>query len=283
MTVPSSLIAINQLIGGYEEGLHIGLFGPSMSGKSTLLCQEAFFFAKQGGFGTIFVDTEGGLIKLIKMWQPIFEKRFDINVSVVELNMKSFSQEKIEYIFNPKEFEGIPLIVSNFRAVVKLLAFFGIDSEIKISKEGKHGFRYLGDHESFCEQLLKEYNIKNIVIDSLTNPINVFSGGLINYPARADVEKQLFRKFQEIIDIYFPVFIMAHHMSQDPHNPWSLPDISGGKIIRHNTKISLYLEQTQSTKDQSIRWLWLDRWFNQPRFGEKRKIKITKEGFVDAE
>jgi len=278
--ITSSLNAINSLIGGYESGLLTAFFGPPMSGKSTLLCQEAFYFSQF--FGSLFIDTEGGLINLLNAWKNVFEKRFNTQADIVEI-ISAAENEKIRYKFNPENFNNTPIFIINLRAVKKLLEFFGVLCDIEVSKTGKYSFRYKGVCSSLCKELLENFNVKMIVIDSLTNPINVFSGGLVNYPARADAEKLLFKEFQNICDEYSPYFIITHHMTRDPQNPYSVPDIPGGKVIRHNTKISLYLEIPKSRRYRDYRRLWLDRYFDKPRLSEKRIIVITNRGFFDAD
>jgi hypothetical protein len=299
--VLSSLNAINSLAGGYARGIPIGIESEPQGGKSTFLSQEAFFFAKQ--FGTIHIDTEGAVFKMYQLWKEVFERRFNVKVSLIELSVDVKSKT-----FKPKlepekwDEDSIPIIIANLRSVHRLLQFFGIESKVEPSPKGKYGFRFLGEcgwdtskvddkkkavikKESFIRYLLNEYDIQCVILDSVTTPMNIFVGGLVNYPARGDAEKVLFRYCQMLSDDYMPLLLMTHHISKDPQNQWAEPNVVGGKNIRHNTKISFYMEKSRSTnkKYKNRRWLYLDRWFNKPRFSEKRKVELTDNGFIDLE
>lgn len=283
MDIISSLNAINDLTGGYARGIPTGLSAEPQGGKSTLLGQESFFFAKH--FGTIHVDTEGAIMQMYREWKPIFEKRFNVQANLMELTADPKSKT-----FKPKltksNDEGMPIIVANLRSIKRMLQFFGLESDVEASDKGKYGFRFKGfTKEAYIRTLLDEHNIECVIIDSLTNPLNIFAGGLVNYPARADAAKVFFTECQRLSDDYMPLFLMTHHTSKDPQNQYAEPSTVGGKIIRHNTKISFYMEKSRSTANRykNRRWLYLDRWFSKPRFSEKRKIELTDIGFVDVE
>lgn len=283
MSVPSSLSAINELTKGYQRGIPTGLFGTPMSGKSTLLCQETFSFVKTNSFGTIYVGTEGAETMMFETWQAKFQERFSSKATLVKLDI-DYKKPAFDFKLTPSDWDGIPIIVANLRAVKRLLQFFGLEADVGASEKGKFNFRiksYI--KEPVIRKLLDEYNIECIVIDSLTSPLNIFVGGLVNYPARADAAKGLFNVFQSLADDYNPLFLVTHHTSKDPKNQYAAPDIVGGKIIRHYTKISYYIEKSRSTANQykNRRTVYLDRWFDKPRLEEKRKIELKDIGFVD--
>jgi len=285
MVVPSSLNGINDLLeGGYEEGLPIAFFGLPESGKSVLLMQEAVYNAAMRESGTIIVDTEGGDLQMLRKWCPVFEKRFNAKVNIVKTTLKTLEPGKsFKLLFDQQNWNSIPIFVVNLRKMQKFMAFFGYGVELKLSDKGKFGLRSLGATRNFCADLLDEYNVASLLIDSLSEPLSIFSGGLVNYPARADALKMFFVAIQDIGDEYEPVILMSHHATFDPQNPYSEPTMYGGKWVKHNTKISLYLQESRSKKrDQlGIRRVYLTRYFDKRRFAEMRKIKLLNEGFVD--
>lgn len=302
----SSLKVINEMTKGhgYEDGLIEAFFGASEAGKSILLIQEMIFSAAESNKGGVIVDTEGGDSQMLREWGPVFEKRFNTKISPVNVKLEwtkkpkrkkaDKSEEKKEKEFVPKvkmvidplEWDDTPIFVVRARGLRNLCAFFGAHIDLRISARGKMGVRYLGPIENMCNTLLEEYNTDFVVVDSLSNPLAVFSGGLVNYPARAEALKLIFRSAQEdICDVLEPTFIMSHHATFDPQNKYSEPSAFGGKWVKHNTKVSYYLKETGSKKKEhsGIRFLYLTRWFDKKRFAVRKRIRLTDNGFIDVE
>lgn len=301
----SSLKAINVMTKGYgyEDGLVEAFFGASESGKSILLIQEMVFDAAESNTGAILVDTEGGDWQMLREWGPVFEKRFNTKITPIDVRLKWTEKPKkkivdgeekrekefvpkVKLTLDPKEWDNTPIFVVRARGLRNLCAFFGAHVNLRISKRGKMGVRFLGSIENMCNTLLEEYDTDFVVVDSLSNPLAVFSGGLVNYPARSEALKLIFKSVQEeVCDVNEPVFVMSHHATFDPQNKYSEPSAFGGKWVKHNTKVSYYLKETGSKKKEhaGIRFLYLTRWFDKKRFAERSRIRLTDDGFFDVD
>jgi len=280
MTFPSSLKAINELLdGGYEESIPLAIFGLPETGKTIFMNQEACFISKSLNSGALLIDTEGGNYVTLLKWLDVYQRRFDAAFDVVKCKV---GENKVELTKTP---EHLPLFVINLRDIKNFMKFFGYNIDVEISNKGKFGVRLLGSMENLCQKMIEEYDISTLVIDSLSNPLAVFSGGIVNYPARADALKMLFASIQNVAEENNILIFISHHATFDPQNPYSEPTMFGGKWVKHNTKISLYFEESKSKRkeQQGVRRVYLTRYFDKPRFVEMRKIKLTNSGFEDVE
>ena len=280
MTLPSDLKAINELLdGGFEEHIPTSIFGLPETGKTIFLNQEACFISKTLKSGALLIDTEGGNYITLLKWIKIFQQKFGAEYDIVKCKVEG---DKITY---SKEPEKLPLFVINLRDIKTFMQFFGLGIEINISDKGKFSIRYVNSTKNFCQEMLSQYDISVLVIDSLSSPLAVFSGGEVNYPARADALKLWFSTIQAIAEDNDIFIFISHHATFNPENPYSEPSMYGGKWVKHNTKISLYFERSESTKKelQNIRRIYLTRYFDKPRFALMKKVKLTDNGFEDVE
>jgi len=277
MLVSSSLEGINSLLeGGYEEQIPVAIFGLPASGKSIFLIQESVFICKSLSSSALIIDTEGGNYVLISKWLPKLNKRFNADIKLARVK---FGKE-VEVI---DDYSDTTIFSLNLRKARTFARFFGYNLDVTISDRGKFGLRFLSEAKNYCQEFIEEHNVEVLVIDSLSNPLSVFSGGLVNYPARADFLKLFFSAIQGIAEDTSTIILMSHHATFDPQNPYSEPTMYGGKWVKHNTKVSLYFEETKSKKKEQkgIRRVYLTRFFDKPRFAKKCKIRLTDEGFVD--
>jgi len=280
MTLPSDLKAINELLdGGYEEHIPTAIFGLPETGKSIFLNQEACFISKTLNSGALLIDTEGGNYVMLLKWIKTFQQRFNATYDIVKCKVKD---DRIEYSKSP---EGLPLFVINLRDIKSFMQFFGTEVDINISEKGKFSIRYIKSAKNFCQEMISQYDISTLVVDSLSCPLSIFSGGEVNYPARADALKMWFSSIQSISEDNDILVFISHHATMNPENPYSEPTMYGGKWVKHNTKISLYFEESKSTKKefQGIRRVYLTRYFDKPRFVLMKKVKLTNNGFEDVE
>jgi hypothetical protein len=229
--------------------------------------------------GALLIDTEGGNYVMLLKWIKTFQQRFDTTYDIVKCRLK---EDKLEYSKSP---ENLPLFVVNLRDAKSFMQFFGCGIDINVSEKGKFSVRYIKPVKNFCEEIISQYDISSLIIDSLSSPLAVFSGGEVNYPARADVLKMWFSSIQPISEDNEVLIFISHHATFDPENPYSEPSLYGGKWVKHNTKISLYFEESKSKKKefQGIRRVYLTRYFDKPRFAVMRKIKLTNNGFEDVQ
>jgi len=280
MTFPSSLKAINALLeGGYEEHIPLAIFGMPETGKTIFLNQEACYVSKSLHTGALLIDTEGGNYVMLLKWLQTYQQKFSATYDIVKCKLK---EDKIEYSKSP---EHLPLFVINLRDIKTFMQFFGYTIDVDVSDKGKFSVRNMKSAKNFCEELISQYDISVLTIDSLSNPLAIFSGGLVNYPARADALKMLFSSIQSIAEDNDILIFISHHATFDPQNPYSEPSLYGGKWVKHNTKISLYFEESKSRKKefQGIRRVYLARYFDKPRFAAMQKIRLTNNGFEDIE
>jgi hypothetical protein len=273
----SSVLGINSLIGGYIPKVPYGIYGPPAAGKSILSLFEGYAIANQESEreGTkkaiLYYDTEGDGDILQAFWQEALEAKF--------------GPQKFVYMHTGIDLRGETDPDKKLKLPVKVCRDWGVDTLIR--KEigqggvfkGKIRFEYQGDVESTVEKAIVENNVGVIIIDSCTEPIDVFPGGNMNFPARANAIKYWFGQIQMFAKGYDLIVLGLHHASKNPTaGTYDKEQMIGGDTLLYKFKVLMCLERVGNSK---IRKMRLTRYFNKEEWDEEVRLKLTNDGWVD--
>jgi hypothetical protein len=274
----SSLMGVNTLIGGYLPKVPYGLYGPPAAGKSIAAIEESYVLAKQMSekqgkpVGILYYDTEGDGDILQQLWEPVLVKRF--------------GEQKWIYMGTETE---IPKTLDrkkeqDMKLMVKVCKDWGTDifirKEIPQSGEfkGKYRVENHGDVESKVEKIIREENVGVVIIDSISEPLDSFPGGRMNYPARADAIKLWMSQVHLLAKRYNLVVLTIHHSSKDPTSLYNKANMLGGPVLFYRYKVVMCMERVGL--ERKVR---LARHFNKKEFDEEARIILDDDGWHDTE
>lgn len=259
LKLPSSLNVVNKLFGeeAYNSDVISALFGKPSMGKTLLAFQDSEYIASLG-HNVLYIDTEGSASEMIRKWHPIFKERFKIERGKVYL----------------LRIEGIE----------ELMKVFGLDVHIE-RKKGKLEFRVESDKResgSEIEKTLEDYNIKFMVIDSISEPLRIFTTAQQDAPAKADATAQLMHSIKRLMNkMDIPVLVTAH-ASFNPANPYETgAEVRGGIVVKHTVKRLLYIDRREKKGLENYRRLWLVRSADTEEWKCATVVKITDLGYFD--
>jgi len=274
----SSVLGTNTLIGGYIPKVPYGIYGFGGVGKSILFLQEGYAIAKQMSekqkrpVGILYYDTEGDGDILQMLWEPVLEKRF--------------GKQKFVYMGTdterPVSYDGKKLL--DTKLIVKVCKDWGLDTkvrkEVADGKEfkGKVRFEWHGDVPSKVEETIFKENIGVIIIDSITDPLDGFPGGTMNFPARADAIKYWMSQVHLFAKRYGLVVLTIHHASKSPTTVMTKAQMIGGTTLFYRFKVVMCLERVG--EERKMR---LARYFNKKEFDEEVRMMLTDDGFIDCD
>ena len=274
----SSLMGTNTLIGGYLEKVPYGLYGPAAVGKSIMAIQESYVIASQltkkrgKRVGILYYDTEGDGNILHDLWKPVFQKRFG----------------KQKWVYMDTEIEAPKSLdrkkEQDTKLMVKVCKDWGLNTfirkEIPKSKtaefKGKFRFEYHGDVASKVEEAIRKKNIGVIIIDSVSEPLDGFPGGRMNFPARADAIKLWMSQVHLFAKRYGLVILTIHHSSKDPTSMYARANMLGGNVLFYRYKVVMCLERIGEERK-----LRLARHFNKKEWDEEVRLMLNNDGYHD--
>jgi hypothetical protein len=269
----SHLNAINELTGGQLKKVPMLLYGPPAAGKSILLFQLAYDFLSKGE-NVLFFDTEGGLKRMIELWKPKFDQRFNVQTKIVD-DLTSVEPGKAIYITEARSVKGI-------------VAMHGYDIGLEITKGQKEdsvpkiNLRLNSIVENKIRKIVLNAGIKYLAYDSFSQPMKIgFVGGRTQFPARADAINLWWSGIEELMDDFELTCWCTSHQSVDPTNAWAKPHVRGGETVKYNFKIWLYIDPYRAAKDKNLRKLWIARFFNVEDWIKYVNIELTDTGYVD--
>jgi len=308
--IETDLNNFNSLVGGVPIGALVGIFGMPATNKSMLSQQLAYTFFGLGA-NALLVDTEGGTAAHgLPKWLSTLNKRYGLNVQVCDVN---YDYKKNTFVLDPVDPKTPAFFVVDLRLITKILAFHGVKTHIefsdpKLMKDKKTGevvdeegggrmsIRCTGYEDDITRtpvgQLISKYNIRYIVYDSVTAPLELFVSGQLNFPGRDDAQGLWFQQIQEVAQVYKSTIVGIFHASRDPTNqydPYGHP--MGGKAVGHNFKFLLLIQRFQGARGApfslkpekiNLRKILNFRHPAKQPFGERYSIELTDTGFIDA-
>ncbi len=139
--------------------------------------------------------------------------------------------------------------------------------------------------------MLKEHDIRYIVVDSLTNPFDdLLAGGRQNFGTRAQLEESFLNTLQRMVvlrgrETKKNIYIMTtNHITNNPTDPFTQRMIEkelvekGGGAVGYNLKV-LYGFKPKQTP-HGAREVWVMRFPNLPDYGKMYNLLITNKGFT---
>ena len=259
--VPSSLNAVNKLLGGWYSGTVMNLFGHYLAGKTLLTLQEACYLSSKLGGDIVLFDVDGGGQLFVNEWLPVFSLRFGKlgNVYVIQsFNMKYPSQSKV-------------------KIELKMFEHFGVHARVEISEGGKAAFIAYSTCEPLIEKLYSQ-GARIFIIDSFSQLHKDAFPSTASFGERARAEDMLYSIIKMFLASHPDSFIfLNHHVSINPMT--NSVDPSGGSAVIQNSKLALML--SKRPKEPEGR-LYVYRHPRKPPWSEYASIKFNEGGIWDA-
>jgi len=223
--------------------------------KSMMAFQLAVEVALQREGNIVIFDTENN-------WQQYTELAAGLNVrlgtslnpvlvrgAVKETGQKESRKLSIEWEFESEPVDGATnIFVIQEPDFEPISVLHGRASNLKIFESGK--FKSIMDDAGWIAnileapicQFLDSYNVKTILYDSITNPLDEIPAVGENFPARADMTQSWMIQIQKIAARYKMPILATFHESKNDTNPFAKSlKIEGGKGVAYNVKFCVYL------------------------------------------
>lgn len=273
--VTSSIKAVSELIGAYDDVSIMALAAPSMAGKTTLGLTLAYEYSAITGRNACIFDTEGGAKRFVEKWDKRLKERF------------------------PKAKTPLVYLCRNYKAILKAhgrILFEKYSDSGKLTVNLKHtieeGKRYRDDLTNKIIktpapdfiQFIRDNDIGFVIYDSFTMPFSSeIPPSVENNPAKNFIQNLWHRCIIDLVIDKEGCFVMTlHHMSKNPMEPQAEESMTGGKSVRHNSKVILYMKKFEAFGAKTYRKLQLARYYDKPAMTEQRYLNLTDRGYVDA-
>ena len=297
------LKAINRLMGGIPVGSPVGIYGKAQAGKTILAFQLLFeVLNKNPSQNAIVVDTEGSSHTLAE-WHPKFNKRYKMESDLVFIETKIEQRKvgrgfsyKLKYDYTPKTFKSPAIFILDLRSIEKLLAILGNGANIEMSKNGKISLKadqkfWVNEIESSpMYKILDDNNVKGMMLDSISYPLQIFGVARENFPSRAQAASWIMSPLHLLTEERRMCTFITAHESSDPADAYARPSYTGGKAVMHSIKFMLYISEKATSKtprtdyssrDENTRELWNQRHASKPPWKQYQFIKLTSSGYRD--
>jgi len=306
--IPTSIKAINSLMGGLPVGSAIGVYGTPASGKSILTTQMMYeiikYYKTEKNLkrSAMIIDTEGGSYTT-HGWHGIFNKRYglDIPLVFVKLNIETRKvgkgeSQKINIKYTPEKFKRPALFVLDIRSIEKMLQLVGRSATLHMSRSGKISLEpndklWVKEiSQAPLTKIITENKIKGLVVDSITYPTLEFGMERQNYPVRSEAIGWLMASLNNITEEKRLITFVVSHETVDPIDAYAHPEIVGGKALKHALKFTIYVAGKATSRtphvDNAIRTkatreIWMKRHPSKAPMSMYRFIELSPEGYVD--
>lgn len=185
-----------------------GVMGLPQTGKTLYALEQLYHVLSKENGNALYISTEEPSPFFVETWKSIFEKKYNI-------------QPKIIFKYYP--------------FIDKLLNFVGVKGKVVLGGKNEFVIEEIDIAKSDFLKIIKEQNIKYVVIDSVTTTVNpLMQGGRQNLPLRSGVEEILFSSFSTSLDlypsnIYFSQQIISHSIPLHHSNHVKIYCIRVGK------------------------------------------------------
>lgn len=244
--------------GGIEKGSVTAFFGPPFAGKSTVLFELGIEAAMATDGDMLVFDTESSWPSY-KALRKKMERKFNVPVNIVRMKphiednrQKTNRQFKVDWsIYRGKpDPETLNVYILLCPDIQDILLAHGKAMEINISDNAESGKMTAAPQKQgwvrtifdapfykFC----KEANIKCVIYDSMTNPMNEFTTLAQNFPGRTDFNAIWFNQIHKIAaELEIPILMALHESRKDSGFSKDLK-VKGGSVVLYNTKTVYYI------------------------------------------
>jgi len=287
--------------GGLPPGILVGLTADAETGKSILCLQLMYETMAKKGCNAFYLQTEsGGGIESVYMeyWGQVFSKRFDLaDVQVVKVRYAEKKRSKddrtrVKFNFTPKKFDPDrpTMFVANYTDSNDILEMLGRRINLEIGGTGKitpvyNTDEFLSVSKTGFGKFIDEHGIGFFAVDSVTEPINQFIGGLKNYPGRHEATNIWMKLIRDYVSFYDLIGIGTHHETVLGFGQASkqTKEIKGGKAIRHAFKFNILMEAMNKTKGRphGIKRIGVERHPFKPPLQDIRFLLLDDNGYSD--
>lgn len=315
-TVASELYAateiagIQKLLGGIPVGTVTAVYGAPEAGKSTLTAQLGVEFAVAHDGNAMIHDTELNQHTFVPLMQRLkarFGEDFLLTrVKPIVSKKKSKNEDEryeVEWKFlTPAPSKGQRcLFLIQSPDIHDITHLYGRGALIQVSEGGKVDIDLLTGSWAATPgdiplgRFMDEHNVKSLVIDSVTNPLDEIPAKTKNFPGRSDLTQLwLIQAMKLAWHRDMPVFIVAHETKNDAGAFSKELDIEGGKGVRYNVKHVLYVliknergllpgnaERPTKQLADTGRYVYGHRVPGKKSWGHYAMLDLTERGFDD--
>lgn len=297
LSVSTELEAINKMFSPTDDPSHkyagiplksgIAFSGRPKAGKTTLTIQLTYDILNNiiqttdESHNALFFDTEGSIHSYIG-WQDVFEQRYGLDTEIVPVEPKVSNGEVDRFDMERNPDADAQLFVMDVRDLQKILTIHGRPARVN-TEEGKMRLMPNGSFPDDIRrtpigQFVFTNDISVMTYDSVTNPIEMFTNRQQDRPTRAKATSWLMLQAQALAEAREMVQFYISHLSKNPANQYSRPDMIGGKNFKHQVKFATYLRES----GDDVREMKLFRHPSKKPWEDEYHLKLEDgKGFVD--
>lgn len=244
-----------ELVGGVPVGTITGFLGAPEACKTVLSTQVAVEVAVVQEGNVLVFDTENKFHQHLGLASG-FSQRFGRDISLVRVkadlrktgqgeNAKTIIDWELEDEIDPK---ALNIFLVHCPSLIKLTAMFGAGLDLKVFDSGK--FKVMLDGGAWTPDItnspvakfIQKHNVKSLVVDSFTNPLDIIPAVGENFPARADATQNWMIQMHSLAAEYGLPVLVTFHESKNDTNPFSKQlKYEGGKGVGYNLPFIIYL------------------------------------------
>lgn len=265
-TVKPRIKGIGDLIGNLSKSSVMSFFAPPTGGKTILGLELLYDISDQTGQPVLYYDTEGGGNEFIEIWDEVFKKRYP--KAQVDLRTRRQIDTILEdhgHLMN-----------------VQLSGEKRVSDKAKMNTGGKISALPVSRRKlSPMAELVAKKKYGAIFYDSFTMPFQVFGSLQQNFPARSDAQALWLSEMITMIEAGAYV-MMSCHETKNPAEPWAQAQMTGGKAIKHYSKVVFYMQKWTARGATAYRTIRLVRHPGKEENVHECMVKLTDDGYIDA-
>lgn len=240
------------------------IFGPPEAGKSTLGAQVWTEYAMNKKGNVAILDTELNE-HTFEAVAEMLSKRWGEPVNYIPVlpevtrganddsdgGKKGGKKFSVKWEFEEKPRKGATnILLIQCPEIQDITALVGRAVDIKVTPGGKVEIDHLDGvgawarsiDDSPLAQFIAENDVKSMMIDSVTNPLDEIAAKTKNFPGRSDLTQLWLVQTGKIAwKFRMPVLAVAHESKNEADGFDKGLKIEGGKGVRYNVKHVLYL------------------------------------------